>query len=139
MDVLNEKIMKEIGLNVNSNNYIIDQDNGNEIKMNGKYLISERGKTNIKDNSIIFDPRSNKKQMLNLFSYYTDKLNEEDGRSISVFYPSNNKDGSGIITLIDDNNEKMDSNNYNNDCLKYADLIFQLSGDTNVDLSEYDV
>lgn len=138
MNELNIRIMKEIGLEINDHNYIIDQDNGTELMMNGKYLISERGKTNVRDNSIIFDPKNNKKQMVNLFSYYTNKISEEDGVEISVFYPSINKDGSGSITLVDDNNDEIKSKNYYNDCLKYADLIFQLSGDTNVDLSEYD-
>lgn len=136
------KLMQEIGLDIDNNNYIIDQDNGNQIKFNGKNLKYNSDQNNNRRNSneILFNPIENPKLMNNLFSYYTDKINQEDGRYVNIYYPldSGDNSGKGKIELKEDTNDTLQSNNYYNDCLKYADLIFQLGGDTNVDLTEYD-
>ena len=135
-DALVNKLMQEIGLDVNDNNCIIDQDNGNLLQFNGKNLKYNTDRFSKAD--VPFDPIQNVKLMSHLFSYFTGKLNDEDGRYINIYYPVDIPNSKKGVIELKENNNTIRSNPYYNDSLKYADLIFKLSGEENVDLNEYD-
>lgn len=68
-------LMHEIGLDVDKNNNIVDQDNGQPIHFNGKelkYNLGER-RSRMGRNDIGFDPINDTKVMSHLFSFYLDK------------------------------------------------------------------
>lgn len=134
---LTEKIMQEIGLEADQDNCIVDQDTGIQLQFNGKKIKYDKNIHMGKE--ICFDPVENTKLMHHLFSYYVDKVHNEGGRYINIYYPVEGQTpNKGSIELKDDQNNKMRSAEYYNDSLKYADLIFQLNGETDVNLSEYD-
>lgn len=135
---LTEKLMQEIGLEIDSNHCIVDQDNGSRLQFNGKNLKYIEDGIRTGRNDLEFNPVENSKLMNHLFSYYTNKIHQEDGRYINIYYPVECAENKGFIELKDGDNNIMRSGEYYNDSLKYADLIFQLNGEEDVDLSEYD-
>lgn len=139
-DSLMQKIMQEIGLDIDDNNHIIDQDTGVALQFKGKQLkYINNKKCRLERNEIPFDPVCDAKLMNNLFAYYINKINAEDGRYVNIYYSvqdKNSKKGS-IILKEERDNITMQSNSYYNDSLKYMDLILQLNGNDN-NLNAYD-
>ena len=131
-------IMHEIGLDVDKNNNIVDQDNGQPIHFNGKELKYNLGekKLRIGRNDVEFDPIENTKIMSHLFSYYLDKKNEEDGTYFPVYFSVSNPDGKSSLEIKGDNTFK--SKYYKNESLKYADAILRINGNEYTDLSSID-
>lgn len=130
----NNKVMQEIGLEVDSNGNVIDQDSRNLIQFKSKNIKC----TNIGRDDIPFNPLENASLMSKLFSYYVDKLDKEDGRYVSVYYPNaRDKGEKGYIELKEGNNV-IKSGTYYNDSIKYAELMMTLNGNTKVDFSELD-
>lgn len=142
-EVLLNRLMSEIGLDIDETNHIVDQDTGSSLQFNGKNLIfidNPMQRINKRRNDIPFNPIESPKLMNHLFSYYINKIHEEDGRYINIYYPvqepGNRK---GCIELKEETtNTTIRSNEYSNDCLKYMDLILQLNGNDDNDLSDYD-
>ena len=153
----NTIIMQEVGLDVDERGYIIDQDNGNKLQFKGKYIKSSDAP--IGRNDVKFDPLNNVNMMGNIFSYFTNKITEEEGRYVDIFYqnqPEKNAPGSMTVKIhnrvfddeccefIEDGPvssadvEIIESKKYVNTALQYADLILNISGDTMTDLSEFD-
>lgn len=138
---LTNAIMREIGLDVNSLHQVIDQDTNEVLSFNGKTMVYNLDpvRNRLKRHDIEFNPLENLKMMSQLFSYYVNKLNREEGLYISLFYPVvNQHTGVGYLVAKDGQNNTIQSGSYSSDCLKYADLIFRLSGETNVNLSRWD-
>lgn len=130
----NNKVMQEIGLEVDSNGNVIDQDSRNLIQFKSKNIKC----TNIGRDDIPFNPLENASLMSKLFSYYVDKLDKEDGRYVSVYYPNaRDKGEKGYIELKEGTNV-IKSGTYYNDSIKYAELMITLNGNTKVDFSELD-
>ena len=138
---LTVKLMQEIGLDIDNNKHIVDQDTGSLLQFNGKNLkFVENEEEFIPRGDAAFDPIGNPKLMNHLFSYYTSKIHDEDGRYVNIYYPvQDSKDvKKGAIELKEEKeNIKLRSENYYNDSLKYMDLILQLNGEDG-NLSEYD-
>lgn len=140
MNNLLYQLMTEIGLEVDSELRIVDQDDGNIIMFKGKSLkVSIDGirQPFIGRNDILFDPITNFKVMNNLFSYFIHKTSVDEGRYFSIFYPVNLPNGTTYIEIKEDNNI-IRSNAYMNPCLAYIDLIFRINGES-YNLSMYDV
>lgn len=132
---LSDILMREIGLDIDSNQCIIDQDTGIPLEYNGKKIVYEgnRSKT-----SVPFDPLNNTKMMSHLFSYYTEKVAEEDGRYFSAFYQVNDSATKNHLEAKDESSGLViKSEPYVNDTLKYADLILKING-VEMDLSKKD-
>ena len=132
---LSDILMREIGLDVDSNQCIIDQDTGMPLEYNGKKIVYEgnRSKT-----SIPFDPLNNTKMMSHLFSYYTEKVAEEDGRYFNMYYQVKDSDTKSHLEALDaSSGTVLKSEPYTNDTLKYADLIFKING-VEMDLTKKD-
>lgn len=134
------RLMSEIGLDVDDNNHIVDQDTGMNLQFNGKNLLCDDPTKRIfkKRDEITFNPIESPKLMNSLFSYYINKIHEEDGRYINIYYPVQDGDKGYMELKEETTNTTMKSNSYKNDCLKYADLILQLNGNDDNDLRKFD-
>lgn len=134
---INIKIMQELGLEPNGNKQIIDQDTGMPIVINGMPVVAPGcygGK-----NSIEFDPYNNKKMMNKFFGFFLDKISDENGVDVLAYYNIDGKNNTGSIECRLDDDSTLASKNYHRDSLKYADIIMQLNGDTDIDLEKYDI
>lgn len=134
------QLMTEIGLEIDSEMRVVDQDDGNVIMFKGKSLkisLDEYKQPFIGRNDILFDPVSNFKVMSNLFSYFVHKTSIMEGRYFSIFYPIYLPNGRTCIE-IKENDETIRSNAYMNPCIAYIDLVFRINGEA-YDLSMYDV
>ena len=137
-DPLNKIVMEEIGLTINSQNKVIDQDTRTQIKFKDKNVkYSSQNAVTLGHSDMLFDPVSDRGLMTSLFGYYADKLEEEGECSVSIFYEKQDDDGK---TYLESKTDKgvITSKAYHNSNLTYIDTIKQLNGESNVDLSDYD-
>ena len=139
---INTLIMQEIGLEIGPKSHIVDQDTGVEIRINGVDVVAPGcyygRRSDGSARSMEFDPYNNRKMMNSLFSYFTEKQEEESGVGVLAFYNVDNNDGGRVECRMSDN-EVLTSGSYQRDCLKYVDLIMQMNGEENPDLKKYDI
>lgn len=136
---LNYQLMCEIGLEVDSEGRLVDQDLGNMILFKGKTLkVNMPGfrQPFIGRNDILFDPVNNYKIMNTIFSYYVQKLADLEGRYFNIFYPVQLQSGK-TYAEIKENMKVIRSGAYYNPCIAFIDLVFRLN-DEEYDLSAYD-
>lgn len=136
---INEIIMNEMGLDIGLESRIYDQDTMRPIELNGMKVMAPGvygGKQ-----SVEFDPYNNRKQMSYLFSYYTKKYAEENGKEVVASYEVDGSNGKGRIECRLDDNEIISSGAYTRDTLKYADMVMRMNGDLNPSetISKYDI
>ena len=137
-DPVNKLIMEEIGLTIDNKNRIIDQDTRESITYKDKNMkYSSQNSVTLGHSEMIFDPGSNKNLMTTLFGYYANKIEEEEEGYVSMYYEKPNLDGKNILEAKTDKG-LLQSKPYNNESLLYLDVIQQINGAENVDLSEYD-
>ena len=143
-DPLNRIIMEDIGLTVDSNNKIMDQDTRQELKYKEKNMrYSSNNSVVLTQSDMIFDPAANKALMGSLFTHYLNKVEEEDGTYVPVYYEVRNQEGqTGLVAKVhmegSSEEESLETGFYNNDSLKYAEMIKKINGSSDTDLSEYD-
>lgn len=128
-------IMHELGWDVNSRGFIIDQDTNIPILFNKKpiaypYINNTRG-------LILFEPLTNMKIMKYLFDYFLNEKYKEEGIYFSVFstipiggkyyIEAKSSDGSAVRSLA-----------YYNQLLGYADIMLQLSKAESSNLTHLD-
>lgn len=132
-------IINELGVEVNNDNIVIDQDSQNILAFNGKKLKMTNDPSNIGKGETLFDPLSNRKLMSNLLAFGNEKMVEDDVcEPISIMYCLDpNADGKSAMEIRDSLNNTFTSKEYYNDSLKMADLLFQMAGNK-VDLTPYD-
>ena len=135
---LNKIIMNEIGLTVDSQSRVMDQDTREHLQFRSKNMkYSSQNQVTLGNKDMVFDPASNKNVMSSLFDYYANKIqNEEDGKYVSMYNEKVDGDKSSLEVRVD--GETIISGQYHNDSLKYVDAIMRLNGNKNVDLSDYD-
>lgn len=137
-DPINRIIMEDVGLTVDKNNRIFDQDTRGYLRYNDKDMrYSSQNSVTLTNNDIIFDPGSNKMLMGHVFNYYLGKVQEEDGTYVSMHYEKTKEDGSSALTAKIDGKEYT-TNYYNNESLKYAEMIKIINQSADTDLSQYD-
>ena len=131
-------LMHEIGLDVDKENNIVDQDNGQPIHFNGKELKYNLGekKIHMGRNDIGFNPIDDTKIMSHLFSFYLNKKQEEDGTYFPVFFAVNNSEGKTALQLKGETSIK--SEYFKNESLKYMDAILRINGTEDLNLSSID-
>ena len=123
------KIMQEVGLEINSDNYVIDQDTGDKLNFKGRNVkFNANGNVPLSREDILFDPLDNQTMMSQIFSYFTNKLDEQDGRYINVIYSTQPDRYSKGTVSCKENGRIIQSNEYYKDSLKYANLITKLNG-----------
>ncbi len=132
---LNYELMNEIGLEIDCDKNLTDQDTLNPIQLNGKNLKYSLSDNNIiiTKNDILFDPFNDPKMMLHIFGYFLNKISRIDNVRFTTFYPVMADDNKGYIELKGSSGT-FKSKCYHNDSLKYFDLIKQINGHDNVDL-----
>ena len=138
-------MFSEIGLGINSQQYLYDQDTQIVIQFKEKYIkASINGQPVYAGrNDIVFEPAKNYTLMTRLFEYYLDKCqNSDDGDQLHGY----------IAHYIDDDEAKekqrvvvktagrgeISSQFYFNVYLAYIDCLFKIAG-YNTDLSNFDI
>lgn len=138
-------MFSEIGLGINSQQYLYDQDTQTVIQFKEKYIkASINGQPVYAGrNDIVFEPAKNYTLMTRLFEYYLDKCqNSDDGDQLQGY----------IAHYIDDDAAKerqrvvvktvgrgeISSQFYFNIYLAYIDCLFKIAG-YNADLSNFDI
>lgn len=143
-DLLYDLFM-EIGLGINSDKVLYDQENGAPILFKEKYIKASIDGTPVfaGRNDILFEPDKNYSLMVCIFAYYLDKCKESEDGDILQGY---------IAHYIEDNLEKdkqrvvvksvgrglIESAFYYNIYLSYIDCIFRIAG-YYPDLSNFDI
>lgn len=137
----------EIGLSVNSENYIYDQDTHTVLKFKDKYMkYSFNSEVYAGRNDIVFDPSSNYNLMVMLFGYYMEKetSNGNDIGYIAQFTeeefkrPKDSKERFRQRVVVRTKNGDICSQFYYNLYLAFIEAIFIIS-ENNYDLSNFDI
>lgn len=134
-----KKIMNEIGLDLNYEGYILDQDTNEVIFVDGK-LLKYSFETPVPVNKNIemyFDPINNLHLMSILFSYYLKKLEIYEDVYFSVYFSVKNELFQHAIVAKNEGHT-IQTNFYNNITLAYAEMISIVTGGTPLDMFELD-
>lgn len=134
-------LFNEIGLSLNQNQYLTDDDSGISIKYKDKYIKSAvtpvpvyAGKTDI-----LFEPWKNYNLMTTLFGYFVDKQTSLGNNiGFSAQYVEDNETRDRQRLIVKTVNGDIVSRFYVNIFLAYFEAIFKLSGFGDVDLSNLD-
>lgn len=136
-DPINKIIMQEIGLGVDNTQKVIDQDTRETLRFRDKNMkYSSTSHVHVSKNDIIFDPTETRHLMGSLFDHFTKKIEDEEGVYVSVYYDINSEEGTALEIVAD--GDKMTSDYYQNDVLKYLDIIMKLNGTDTSNLKQYD-
>ena len=75
---LEYKLLMEIGLDIDTEHRLVDQDFGTFVFFNGKHIKAKRNGIEpfINKHTVYFDPVGNVKFMRQLFQYYINKINQ---------------------------------------------------------------
>ena len=138
-------LINEIGLSINNNGSLFDQDTGQIIYFGGKEIkcsIDPTIPVYKSDMSVIFDPLNDMKLMTTILGYYLEKE-----RSMGDYYPItysfNDRDKRGPsnmsvqIQTPDRGIVEVVSGFYYNRCLKISDIILRMGGQES-NLSNFD-
>lgn len=137
-------LFTEIGLGINSDQYLYDQDNGTVLRYKDKYLKATvqpveiyAGKTDM-----IFDPVKNYNLIVSILGYYLDKeANNPEGDNIGFIAQFIEDDSTREKQRVVVKTRRGDyiSSFYYNIYLAYIEVIFLLSDNFVVDLSNFDI
>lgn len=141
-------LFTEIGLAIDNNGYLYDQDTGIRLKFKDKYIKATVQPVEIYAgrNDIVFDPVRNYNLMISLLGYYIDKESmSPDGDRIRYIAQYTDMEGmkSGKErdrqrVVIKTAQGDICTNFYYNIYLSYSEAIFNLGGNFAVDLSNFD-
>ena len=133
-DPINKMVMEEIGLTIDNNKVVIDQDTRQPIMIKEKLMkYSSKVAVPVRKEEQIFDPASNKGQMAMLFDYFINKL-EAEGESTDMYYDIHN----GSAMEVRKDGGVLQTEDYNNEQLRYIDMMRQLNGSSPEDLKGID-
>lgn len=129
--------LREIGLDVNEDNHIVDEETGMPILMKGKFLKYNHGPAKrVTRDEINYDPLNNSKLMNMLFGYYSDKLESEGSRGIDMCASAITPNGKQVLK-VKTGDDSIQSNPYYNESVRLMDVICKLN-DSGEDVSKYD-
>ena len=137
---LNTMIMKEMGLEEGDRRRVVDQDTEEVCSLGSRDIVtpgSQSGK-----NAVEFDVVNNPRMMNKLFAEFVDKLSEEgslDSSCVSFGTYQDKVTKKNTARVMFEEGNIIESRAYRNEGLCLADLVFQLNGEDNVDLSKYDI
>lgn len=129
--------LKEIGLDVDEDNHIVDEESGMPILMKGKFLKYNYGpvKRTTKE-EINYDPLANPKLMNLLLGYYSSKLESEGSRGVDICSSTIGPEDKQILK-IKTGNDTIESAAYYNESVRIMDVICQIN-ESGEDVSKYD-
>ena len=142
---INTRLMEEFGLEQGTRRRIYDHETGDIRLMKGKEIVAPGaipGK-----NTLEFDPINNTRMMNFFFGSYIQAMEEEDllGGSVMSYSVIPSKSPGKIKAVLkinpDDGSpiKEISSKPYKNETSCMADLVCRINGDTEVDMSEYDI
>ena len=142
---INTRLMEEFGLEQGIRRRIYDHETGDIRLMKGKEIVAPGaipGK-----NTLEFDPINNTRMMNFFFGSYIQAMEEEDllGGSVMSYSVIPSKSPGKIKAVLKINPEdgspikEISSRPYKNETSCMADLVCRINGDTEVDMSEYDI
>ena len=142
---INTRLMEEFGLEQGTRRRIYDHETGDIRLMKGKEIVAPGaipGK-----NTLEFDPINNTRMMNFFFGSYIQAMEEEDllGGSVMSYSVIPSKSPGKIKAVLKINPEdgspikEISSRPYKNETSCMADLVCRINGDTEVDMSEYDI
>ena len=133
-DPLNKMVMEEIGLTINRDKVVIDQDTRQPLIIKDKMMkYSSKNIVPVRKDEQVFDPATNKGQMAFAFDYFMNKL-ELEGEPIDMYYDIH--DGSAMEVKKD--GRVLQTNDYNKEQLRYIDMMRQLNGSSADDIKSMD-
>lgn len=124
-------LLDEIGLEIHFDK-IIDQDTRKVVDI--PFMPYQTVLTIKHIDSLIKNPKA----VNALFNYFLQKIMIEQNIYIDVVYYKQLKNSRNLPLAIKANGKEFISRIYNNESLRYLDLICQLNGGTDVDLSRFD-
>lgn len=136
-------LFSEIGLAINANQYLYDQDTMIELRYKNYFIKATVQPVEIYSgkSDILFNPSSNYDMMVYLFGYYISKeSNSEDGDRIRFIsqYLEDTENREKQRLVVKTANGEFASQFYTNVYLAYIECIFLLSNSFAVDLSNFD-
>mgnify|MGYP000886831378 CR=1 FL=1 len=134
----------ELNLGVDQNGYLYDIDTGITLKYKDKYIKAAMTRTPVYPGAydIVFDPSQNYNLMVVLLGYYLDKeASNENKIGYIAQYIDENEDSNDRMqrVVVKTRNGEIFSHFYHNIFLAYIDIVFILSGNTCLDLSNFDI
>lgn len=145
-------LLTSMGLSIDHNQTLIDQETMAQIKFQGKNIKASFDRMKpvyITEGDIKFEPlnRNNIRLLSTLFGHFLDKEQEYGNiNRVLTFYPEEIllDDGSRRTKIIVkcEKNEVYESDYFENKCLVYCDLINKICGDllyNRIDLHKFDV
>ena len=122
-------ILGEIGLGLNQNNEVYDQDTFNNIQVAGKNLIfSFKPEYNVfcANNQVLFQPFENRKMIMQLFGYYLQKETACGNANYVTWNVNELPDKKTSISVVDAlSRETTTTDAYMNPCLAFCDFILK--------------
>ena len=136
-------LFMEIGLGINDQQYLYDQDTQTCIMFKDKYIKATVQPVPIYagKNDIIFDPSENFQLMSNLFGYFLDKFSSDEDNEIKYIAHSieDNDDKSKQRIVIRTSIGDIKTDYYYCLYLGFIEAIFILNQNINPDLSNFDI
>lgn len=138
-------LFSEIGLGINNQQYLYDQDTQITIMFKDKYIKASIDGTPVYAgrNDIVFEPSKNYTLMTRLFEYYLDKCqNSDDGDQLQGYIAHYIEDDSTgekqrvVVKTV--GRGEICSRFYFNIYLAYIDCIFRIAG-YDADLNNFDI
>lgn len=141
---LNKFVFDAIGLELDRQGNVVDQDTGIQLQLNGKFIKYYFGNNPqiIDSNDKIFDASKDSYLMNFLVSYYIEKIKLE-GSSLYIhsYHPILDKrTNTSCLELkgfVGQNIFQASTKFYKNDSIKFIEALYILSGET-INLTEYD-
>jgi len=129
--------LKEIGLDIDEDSHIVDEESGMPILVKGKYLKYNYGAvTRTTKDEINYDPLNNPKLMNFLFGYYSNKLEDEGLRGVDICVNTAGP-GDKQILKVKTGDDTLESNPYHNESVRIMDIICQIN-ESGEDVSKFD-
>ena len=139
---LNNLVLREVGLDLDHQYNVVDQDTGIQLQINGKLIKYYFGADVNPDSNVngdkILDAVRDSYLMNFLVGYYIEKIKEEIPDLYIYSYHSINDRYSPRTALEVKGNLNFRTRYYFNDCLKYIEALYRLTGG-DIDLTEYDM
>lgn len=136
----NNMLMSEVGFDIDKTGHIVDQDTGEKVQFSERNLVAYGTGMHYPKGSVEeFDPYNSSKMMSQTFSYYMEKLQESgEVPHYSIMYNVDDGDSKARFEIKNEDS-KLVSKGYLRDQCRYADIILQLNGEPEPDLSEFDI
>lgn len=133
---LNNLILENVGLYVDDDGYIYDNDLMHKVLVRGKALVDKPDNEINYRYEMKFDPVGNPSLMDKLFKYYLNKDSIDTGVDVKmVSYGPTKRGARSYLEVVKEDNTKYNSGYYYNDCIKFASIILKM----NNDLIEYNL